>query len=329
MEDPTGLHYSLSDLRASEDGGVIVSWIRHGAEVYPRHLLAQKFSAGGTPLWGASHVVVYEAETLQGGYFPTFVSDGSGGAVFAWYYVTCDSTDCAVQRILADGSEWFAHNGVGVSTSLRARTMPRVAFNAATEEIFVFWEERWPGPGEPQYAVYAQKLASSGGGVWGDEGKVVTPFSSEHKFVEAALLCEGDPVVVFDDVNAAVDGLCASRLNTNGDCVWSPGVSAVSTTHSWHLDADVNACDNALVGWTNGGAVYAQNIDPGGTLGPMPGDLDNDGDVDLGDLAALLAAYGTCTGDPAYNPAADLDGDYCVGITDLAELLERYGETCP
>lgn len=57
----------------------------------------------------------------------------------------------------------------------------------------------------------------------------------------------------------------------------------------------------------------------------VEGDLDGDGDVDLTDLAILLAAYGTCDGDPAHNPDADIDGDRCVGLSDLAILLANYG----
>jgi len=62
-----------------------------------------------------------------------------------------------------------------------------------------------------------------------------------------------------------------------------------------------------------------------GLLGNIPGDLDGDGDVDLSDLAELLAAYGACDGDPNYNPAADLDDSGCVDLSDLAALLSNYG----
>ncbi len=57
----------------------------------------------------------------------------------------------------------------------------------------------------------------------------------------------------------------------------------------------------------------------------VPGDVDGDGDVDLADLAALLAAYGGCAGDPHYNPAADIDDSGCVDLVDLATLLANYG----
>jgi hypothetical protein len=59
-----------------------------------------------------------------------------------------------------------------------------------------------------------------------------------------------------------------------------------------------------------------------------PGDLDGDHDVDLADLARLLAAYGACQGDADYDAAADLDGNSCVNLSDLAILLAGYGIIC-
>ncbi len=58
----------------------------------------------------------------------------------------------------------------------------------------------------------------------------------------------------------------------------------------------------------------------------IPGDLDDDGDVDLADLATLLANYGTPSG-MAYEDG-DLDGDEDVDLADLAGLLAHYGEGC-
>jgi hypothetical protein len=55
------------------------------------------------------------------------------------------------------------------------------------------------------------------------------------------------------------------------------------------------------------------------------GDVDGDGDTDLADLAALLAAYGSSTGGGSWNPNADLDGNGTINLADLAALLADYG----
>ncbi|RMF82352.1 MAG: hypothetical protein D6744_06125 [Planctomycetota bacterium] len=57
---------------------------------------------------------------------------------------------------------------------------------------------------------------------------------------------------------------------------------------------------------------------------PDPG-LDGDCDVDLGDLALLLADFG-CSGDGC---PGDLDGDGDTDFTDLAVLLANFGALCP
>ena len=59
---------------------------------------------------------------------------------------------------------------------------------------------------------------------------------------------------------------------------------------------------------------------------PIPGDLDGDGDVDLSDLAQLLANYGVTEG--ATYEDGDMDGDGDVDLSDLAALLGVYGTTC-
>lgn len=56
-----------------------------------------------------------------------------------------------------------------------------------------------------------------------------------------------------------------------------------------------------------------------------PGDVDRDGVVDLNDLSLLLASFGSCVTDPAYDRRADLDDSDCIDIQDLALLLANFG----
>jgi len=94
------------------------------------------------------------------------------------------------------------------------------------------------------------------------------------------------------------------------------------------LDRAHRINDNGwIVGYGHFGPGWATSR--GFVLKPIPpqveGDVDVDGDVDLQDLAALLAAYGACDGAPAYVPAADFDGNGCIELSDLATLLANYG----
>ena len=70
---------------------------------------------------------------------------------------------------------------------------------------------------------------------------------------------------------------------------------------------------------------YPYVVDMGAYEYQCDGDLD--GDIDLSDLAQLLANYGTTSGACYEDGDIDLDGD--VDLSDLAALLAVYGTTCP
>ena len=56
---------------------------------------------------------------------------------------------------------------------------------------------------------------------------------------------------------------------------------------------------------------------------PCPADLDGNGDVDFGDILAVLSVWGDCPGCPE-----DLDGSGVVDFADLLIVLSAWG-LCP
>ena len=59
-----------------------------------------------------------------------------------------------------------------------------------------------------------------------------------------------------------------------------------------------------------------------------PGDTNGDGSVDMSDLAAVLGAQNSCTGDANYDAAYDLDSSGCIDSDDLDIVLENYNTAC-
>jgi hypothetical protein len=118
-------------------------------------------------------------------------------------------------------------------------------------------------------------------------------------------------VKISDDFGTQYSTMMSEPFSTWGD-VLPPGSYAPIPEYISYL--------------SEGGGVYMDDVSvfiQGGCVG----DLDGDGDTDLADLAELLGAYGSVTGDPNYNPDADLDNDDDVDLADLAELLGDYGCT--
>jgi len=75
----------------------------------------------------------------------------------------------------------------------------------------------------------------------------------------------------------------------------------------------------------------ADNIFVDGTVYVMPprilGDADGDGDIDSADLFILARAYGSSSGQPAYDARVDFDNDGDVDYDDLDILTANYGKT--
>ena len=56
----------------------------------------------------------------------------------------------------------------------------------------------------------------------------------------------------------------------------------------------------------------------------IPGDLDEDEDVDAADRTLFLSTYRKCSGDQGYLSAADYDGDGCITLNDYREWYRYY-----
>jgi hypothetical protein len=154
--------------------------------------------------------------------------------------------------------------------------------------------------------------------------------------VDGLIIFEGGDPLVFDPgVDQVVFSLTPESPSLNdifgpGDLFTSEGFGFFSL-YAQAFDLGLSPADNLnMLDYVRCEDVMACAHDwaIGYVEDPCPWDINDDGVVDLADLATLLSSYGLCAGDAGYVPEADLDGDECVGLADLATLLAHYGETC-
>ncbi|MFQ5805769.1 MAG: dockerin type I domain-containing protein [Phycisphaerae bacterium] len=175
-----------------------------------------------------------------------------------------------------------------------------------------------PGAGDTWQALYMVHNAQ--GGDDGAPGRVPGP-----QWVDLDLYTWYRCTTVIDwDINQVVE-VSITNLDTGA------GATVDTSAEGWYLEGgeaggEVTATFRFFAGGgLPGNTVAWDNLSIGPAAEPCPGDVDGDGDTDLSDLAALLAAYGSSVGDPNYNPAADFEPDGDVDLTDLAFLLSAYG----
>jgi len=266
----SGYDYLIADLHASDNGSVIVSWVRNKGFGSNNYLYANKVSASGQLLWGSGHVKVFDGGSLQFGEFPYFVPDGSGGAVFAWYSST-PSLQCYAQHILSDGTEAFGHNGSVASTNnVDARVSPSVSYRAAKEETFLFWTEE--DSNQVENGVFGQKFNPAGARQWGDGGLPIVPLGADSEFwVENVQIGTGALVFWVDSPGYGSGTLQAAKLDGAGDFVCQQFGVSTASADKVRLSASIAASGLAAVAWEddrNGeNDIYIQNVNPDCTLG--------------------------------------------------------------
>jgi hypothetical protein len=261
--------YSASDLH---DAGtdVILSIVHQTGDFYsPKHLIAYKYDGWGFNVWGP--IAVFDSGSLQFGNYPTFVPDGSGGAVFSWYDAGSLQLQCYAQHLYADGSAAFPHNGSAASTNgTRVRVSPSAAFNASTGETFLFWEEE--SSSQTQSGVYGQKFDSGGSRQWTDDGAVVVPVGVDQ-ITQVRCLTEGPGAFVFwvQSTGLGQDKVYGARLDGAGSIDIARFDIGSTPSGKSRLAAGRSTAGFSVLAWQDdrddAGDIFAQNVNADGSLG--------------------------------------------------------------
>lgn len=262
---------------AGDNGSVILSWVRTIAFTGNKHVHAQKYDVLGAPLWNAgTRLPVFDLASVPIAHEPRILADGAGGAIFAWHYALGQAFSVRVQHVLANGTELYAHNGVDVCPNTNSKFDPAIAFDPATQDIFVCWNER--NQAQSTWGISAQKVDALGNLQWGAFGTTLIPISATVRFapvcarVGTGIVCS----VLEESLGGLNDKLLAMRLDAAGNVLWQPPVD-VSTVASDKLRLVTASTPSGvtLLAWTDAradsGNVVVQNVNPDGRLGDRTG----------------------------------------------------------
>lgn len=266
---PSGVSFGLADLHGADSGTAIFSFVASKG-FSGRFLLANKLSTAGALAWGATHKRVFDGGSLQIGNYPSFVADGAGGAVFAWYQVS--PLQSRAQHLRADGSEVFAHNGaIGSFDTSHYQVNPTVSYDAATGETFMFWDEQQPGP-TYYYGIYGQKFDAMGAPMWGATGAVVQPLITDAVLTLTSQKTANGCVVSWSsDQGLQQQKMTGARVAADGSVPCLPFAVSTNLGTKTYLDSCVLTGGDFIVVWADGrndeGDIYGQNINADCTLG--------------------------------------------------------------
>jgi len=247
-----------------------------------RALYVQELDENGNFMYGTD-IEVYPPS--PGGAVITLqmCRDDSGGIVFAWYGNDEGMHfNCWVQHMDSDGLITMPL-GTVVSTSMARNHMyPAPAFIPETQEIVVFFSEQ--DLNQNQRGLYAQKFDMAGNRQWTDEGKQLIALSNNDYSLPMAGGINNMALCVYQayEFGNFVDSkIQAVMLDGDGNFFWPQQFIDMSTYQSSKLHTALApySFGQWVVAWederSTGRDIYAQNIQPDGTLGMVMTSINN------------------------------------------------------
>ncbi len=243
-------------------GGAIVGWTdyRGGlADIYARRVLSN-----GTPTWTADGTPVCTAASDQ--YNVRAVSDGAGGAIFAWQDLRGGvNLDLYAQRMISSGAAYWTANGIVVCNATGNQSAPVLAtdgFNGA----LVAWVDARSGGAD----IYIQRLWYPGVVSWTANGVALCTVAGDQLSPDLEPDGFGGAIAVWGDARSGYSGPAAQRVNQSGTPMWTangvlPGLSSASQTS---VRAGADGLGGVVIAWLdyrNGSTdTYVQRLDASG-----------------------------------------------------------------
>ena len=245
-------------------GGAIISW-KDGRSDY--RIYAQRIDGSGAVQWAADGIPVCLYPNTQ--QVPEMVADGFGGAIIAWLDSRDNRADLYAQRVDGNGSPLWAADGLFIATSGGYHPLWRtLAGDGAGGAVFAWGDTR---NGEEHEDLYAQRVDAAGTLQWTAGGLAISTVTSGTRYYlypRIAIDDAGGAVLTWQDNRSGTSVIYTQRVAADGTVLWAPdGVALTSGATNQYQPIVLAEGGNggAILGWTDGGQLFAQRVDATGT----------------------------------------------------------------
>ena len=166
-------------------------------------------------------------------YSPTSVSDGTGGAIVAWYdYRNGTSADVYAQRISAGGTVQWTADGVALCTATGNQYSPTIVSDGgapgeAGSGAVVTWADSRSGNTD----IYAQRISAGGTVQWTPDGVALCTATGTQSMPNITSDGAGGAIVTWMDSRSGIYHIYAQRISAGGTVRWAAnGVALCSAT---------------------------------------------------------------------------------------------------
>ncbi|MDO8899491.1 MAG: hypothetical protein Q7V19_17695, partial [Bacteroidales bacterium] len=244
-----------------------------------RHILAQRFNSSGQPVWPANAIISNAGNVTAWTQILSMQSDGNDGFYIVWpdYRISGTIASAWLQHINASGQPQFQANGVKVSENDGFNQFyPLLAKPDNDPNVYVYWNE--VNGDQNLWGIFGQKISPSGSLLWGIFGKEIFPVSNQALLPQFTVPTENDVILVYEHYfNGVETSFRAVRLNSNGEFVWEPNETMISSVQSTKVHAGISTFKNNqwVFVWEDDRSgdveLFAQNLQPNGEIGPVSG----------------------------------------------------------
>jgi predicted lipoprotein with Yx(FWY)xxD motif len=252
--------------------GCIVIWEQQSAgywDVWGQHL-----DSNGAPKWGIGGKAL--CGVLANRLNPKVQADGAGGAFVVWQDFRSNiDYDIYGQRIDAAGNLMWGNAAKLIGGGFEAQIDPKIDPDKSVKGFYVSWIDKRNGL---DYDIYAQRVDSTGNGLWAANGVSVIESDSNQTAQDMLSTSNtGGLIVTWKDNRSGNYDVYAQAINADGSKRWaSSGVPLVIAAKD---QLNPNICsDNstgAIITWQHGIGtqfdIRAQHIDANGNVLWTPG----------------------------------------------------------